>query len=659
MTVADDHTVAAQAATDAALGSAFDADERRRFWLRVDHVMPLARDLLAALYPHVEHTDVLRDALEVVTAGFAKRPARLRALDAAREMEPHWFQRNTQIGYTAYADRFGGTLAGVGEHLHHLETLDVTYLHLMHVLRAREGDNDGGFAVIGYGEVEPALGTRHDLVALADELHGRGIALCLDLVMNHTAREHPWAQAARDGSARHRAYYLVLADRAEVDAYERFLPEVFPQIAPGNFTYDDALHAWVWTTFNSYQWDLDYRNPAVFLEILKVMLDLANLGVDVLRLDAVAFTWKRLGTNCQNQPEAHLLAQAFRALVGMAAPGVLLQAEAIVGPADLLGYLGVHHTQRAECQLAYHNQLMVNIWDALATGDARLASASLESLTLTPADTSWITYLRCHDDIGWAIDDRLAAAANVSGPAHRRHLAAFYRGDVLGSYAEGAAFSSNPAADDERTCGSAAALCGITRARAAGDQVALERAVRRLLLGFAIICGFGGIPLIYMGDEFALGNDHSYLTDPVLGDDSRWMHRPFMDWSAVDRAAENGTVEQRVFQGLQRIIGLRRAVPAMSAGGEIWIHRLQPVSVLAWVRRHPRHGRFYGLANFAEEPVSVPADVLDWAGLARPVEILGGGAVVRADRLELPPVAAAWFVDELDKGVQPRQGGAQ
>ena len=358
------------------------------------------------------------DALEAAAA----RPPELRRLDRRREIDPAWFQRSRMIGYVCYADRFAGSLRGVREHLDYLVELGVSYLHLMPLLRPREGESDGGYAVADYGQVDPRVGTMDDLEELAADLHQRGIALCVDLVLNHTAREHEWARKAVAGEPGYREMYLVYPDRTEPDAYERTLPEVFPDIAPGSFTEVPGL-GWVWTSFHEYQWDLNYANPAVFRAMLRTMLDLANRGIDVLRLDAVPFLWKRMGTDCQNQPEAHLLVQAFRALTRLAAPGLALKAEAIVSPDLLAQYLGAHDRYRPECDLAYDNQLMVMLWSSLATRDVRLAAHALSRRRPAPAPTSWVTYVRCHDDIGWAVSDQDAAAAGVDGFAHRRFLA--------------------------------------------------------------------------------------------------------------------------------------------------------------------------------------------------------------------------------------------
>ncbi len=180
---------------------------------------------------------------------------------------------------------------------------------------------------------------------------------------------------AQAGDPTYRDYFFVFADRSVPDAYERTLPEVFPDFAPGNFTWDDGLDGWVWTTFNDYQWDVNWANPDVLCEYADIILNLANDGVEVFRLDAIAFTWKRMGTDCQNQPEVHGLTQALRTVTRLAAPATLFKAEAIVGPKDLLAYLGQGEHHGKVSDLAYHNGLMVQIWSMLASRDARLAAA--------------------------------------------------------------------------------------------------------------------------------------------------------------------------------------------------------------------------------------------------------------------------------------------
>ena len=600
---------------------------------------------LGVLYSDVADVDELatRLVLDALRAA-AARPPGLRRLDRRREIDPAWFQRSRMIGYVCYADRFAGSLRGVREHLDYLVELGVTYLHLMPLLRPRAGESDGGYAVADYDQVDPRIGTMADLQALASDLHERGITLCVDLVLNHTAREHEWARRAVAGEPGFREMYLVYPDRAEPDAYERTLPEVFPDSAPGSFTQVPGL-GWVWTSFHEYQWDLNYANPAVFRAMLGTMLTLANRGIDVLRLDAAPFLWKRKGTDCQNQPEAHLLVQAFRALTRLAAPGLLLKAEAIVSPELLAQYLGAHDRFRPECDLAYDNQLMVMLWSSLATRDVRLAERALSRRRPAPAPTSWVTYVRCHDDIGWAVSDHDAGAAGVDGPAHRRFLADFYAARFSGSFARGALFQVNPLTGDARTSGMTASLCGIESALEAGDPGGITAAVRRLESMYAIVFSFGGLPLIYMGDELAIRSDPGWAADPAHAHDNRWMHRPLMDWDVAARRHDPESLEGRVFAAIRRLAEARRSLLALRAGGSTEILPAGNPSVLAYRRAHPRSAPFLSLTNFSDVPQSADAGIIAVAGLHQPghVHSSAGRLDIAGGRLELPPWGFAWL----------------
>ena len=583
---------------------------------------------------------LIMDALDAA----ARRPAALRMLDRRREIDPAWFQRSRMIGYVCYADRFAGSLAGLRGRLDYLAELGVSYLHLMPLLRPRAGDSDGGYAVTDYDAVDPRLGTMAELQELAADLHSRGMALCIDLVLNHTAAEHPWARQAQAGDPAYKDMYLIYPDRAEPDEYERTLPEVFPDNAPGSFTEIPGL-GWVWTTFHRYQWDLNWASPSVLRAMLGVMLTLANRGVDVLRLDAAPFLWKRMGTDCQNQPEAHLIVQALRALTRLAAPGLLLKAEAIVGPDQLVQYVGGHDRYRPECDLAYDNQLMVMLWSTLATRDARLAGHALSRRRPVPPATAWVTYVRCHDDIGWAVTDTDAAAVGLDGYAHRRFLSEFYAGRFPGSFARGALFQENPATGDARISGTAAALCGIEAALAAGDRAGLAAAVRRLVSLYAVAFSFGGIPLIYMGDELGIRNDHSWSRDPAQAGDNRWMHRPRMDWAAAARRHDPSALEGQVFGALAALSRARRGLLALRSGGQTEVVRTGHRSVLAFRRAHPRSAPFLSLTNFSDTAVTVDAAVIARAGLdqARLVHGTEPGTTLWADRIQLPAWGFAWL----------------
>lgn len=583
--------------------------------------------------------------VELAVEAALSRDVALRALDRRREIDPGWFQRARQVGYVCYTDLFAGDLEGVRKRLDYLAELGVTYLHLMPLLRPREGDNDGGYAVMDYGSVDPRLGTMADLERLGQDLHQRGMTLCVDLVLNHTAAEHPWARAAAAGEPAYRDLYLIYADRTMPDRFERTLPEVFPDQAPGSFTQVEGV-GWVWTTFNTYQWDLNWANPEVFAAMLSTILDLAGRGIDVLRLDAAPFLWKREGTDCQNQPEVHAILQALRALVSVAAPGVLFKAEAIVAPHQLVPYLGAHDRFRPECDLAYHNQLMVMLWSTLASRDVTLARQALTRMRPAPDSTAWVTYLRCHDDIGWAVSDEDAWAVGLDPAAHRRFLSEFFSGRFRGSFARGALFQHNPRTGDSRISGTAAALCGLDAARESGVRAHVEVAARRLLTLYSVVYAFGGIPLIYMGDELGLPNDPSWDEDPSHAEDNRWMHRPPMDWDAAARRHDPSTVEGTLFAGFVRMGRVRSELLALRAGTRAEVLDSGNRSVLVMRRRHPRSGAVVVLANFGDDGVLLPRGraLPDLAADARLV-LSSEGTVLTATGISLPAWGHAWVAE--------------
>jgi amylosucrase len=580
---------------------------------------------------------------------YVARPEPLRLLDLERQVTPDWFQRPDVMGYVCYTDLFAGTLAGVREHVSYLQELGVTYLHLMPLLQSRPGDSDGGYAVMDYRQINPGLGTMADLHTLVHELHTAGISLCLDLVLNHTAKEHEWAQQAIAGNPEYLDYYYTFADRTMPDAYEQTLPQIFPEFAPNNFTwYPDAGGGrWVWTTFNEFQWDLNYANPEVFRAIADIMLFLANQGVDILRLDAIPFIWKRIGTNCQNQPEVFLLIEAFRAVMRIVAPAVIFKAEAIEPPDHLIPYLGVRTTIGKECELAYNNQLMVLLWSSLASRQITLLTHALHQLPRVLLDSTWITYLRNHDDIGWAISDEDAAAVGENGFLHRQFLNQFYSGSFPGSFAKGAFFQYNPVTQDARISGTTASLAGLEQAVAQSDQHEIDLAICRILLMHSLVLFYGGVPLIYMGDELGLCNDFSYLQDPTKADDSRWMHRPVMNWAIAANRHDPTQVAGRIYRGLCKLISIRKSIPALHT-----LSLIQPMwtdnnHVFGLSRRSPR-GNLMLFANFHQAEQSVKADLVYFSGLTGSVNNLLTGADLQIidGRIYLQPYESMWLMGD-------------
>ena len=608
---------------------------------RVDRWWPDLLGGLTALYGAERAPLLAADLVGLATAAYSARSDRLHLRDLERLLRPDWLQDPEMVGYAAYTERFAGDLRGVAEHLPYLRELGVTYLHLMPLLRPREGDNDGGYAVADYRSVRPDLGTMDDLEGLAEDLHAAGVSLVLDLVLNHVAREHDWARRARDGDPAYREYFHVFPDRTVPDSYERTLPEVFPDFAPGNFTWDDELEGWVWTTFNEFQWDVNWANPAVLREYASIILDLANRGVDVLRLDAIAFMWKRLGTDCQGQPEVHAITQALRAVTRMACPAVAFLAEAIVAPTKLLAYLGDGPYTGKVSDLAYHNSLMVQVWSMLASRDVRLAAHTLSHLPPKPPTATWLTYLRCHDDIGWAILDEDAHALGFTGHGHRRFLAHWYAGDFPGSPARGLVFQYNPETDDRRTSGTAASLVGL---EAAGTPEEVDRAVAALRLAHALVIGWGGIPVLWSGDELGQPNDPAWADEPGHEEDNRWAHRPRLDWARAADRHDPRTVAGRVFGDVVALVRARASVPHLHGVVETRIGPVDDPGVLVTVREHPL-GRFVGVYNVTPEPRPWPDHRVHELGVADSRDLVTGEALPWDDRgaVWLPPYGVLWL----------------
>lgn len=599
------------------LESRFD-DERRanlqdwgQFIARLQDHFPRLFRLYYRLYSHrYDFFFHLENLLMVLADGWLQRPDDLRQLDASREANPLWFQSNQMLGGVIYVDLFADTLEGVRSKIPYFQELGLTYLHLMPFFEMPEGENDGGYAVSSYRKVHAPLGAMEQLASLARDLRAAGISLVVDLVFNHTSNEHIWAQRAKAGDLDYQEMYLIFPDRSMPDAYERSLREIFPDEHPGAFSPlllgegQEKRQAWVWTTFHAYQWDLNYANPVVFNRMAEEMLFLANQGVEVLRLDAVAFIWKQLGTSCENLPEAHTLIQAFNAAARIAAPALLFKSEAIVHPDAVAEYISPQ-----ECQLSYNPLLMALLWNSLATRKTHLLTQALSTRFALDPGTAWVNYVRCHDDIGWTFSDEDAAQLGIHGGDHRRFLNEFYRGRFPGSFARGLPFQENPKTGDCRISGACASLAGLEKALTEEGPREVELAIRRIALLHGVILTVGGIPLLYLGDEIGRLNDYSYRDVPHKASDSRWVHRPRADWEAYARRHNPETIEGRVYGRLQDLIALRKSHPVFS-DGRLEVIPTENEHVLGYARLYGNQ-RAVVFANFSEAQQVISAKVIE------------------------------------------------
>lgn len=619
------------------------ADATQPFYKRLHEEFPRLFRLLYDLYgTHYDFFYHLEQILLAAARMYQERPADLQALDRQRVANPYWFQQENMMGGVCYVDLFAGDLQGVRAKIPYFQEMGLTYLHLMPLFLAPEENSDGGYAVSSYRAVNPSLGTMQDLRALAADLRAVGISLVVDFVFNHTSDEHEWAQRALAGEEPYRSYYWLFPDRAMPDRYEQHLREIFPEQDPGSFTHLPDHDLWAWTTFRRFQWDLNYSNPAVFRAMLEEMLFLANQGVEVLRLDAVAFIWKQLGTGCESLPQAHLIIQAYNALARIVAPALVFKSEAIVHPDYVVQYIN-----RDECPLSYNPTLMNLLWEALATREVRLLKHSMVKRFALPDDCTWVNYVRCHDDIGWSFANEDAAELGINGFDHRQFLNRFYTGQFEGSFAQGLPFNYNPETQDMRISGMTASLAGLEQAltldHAQDSVLFVDHALRRILLIHSIILSIGGIPLLYLGDELAMVNDYRYRDDEAKANDSRWVHRPPFDWARVEQAQSLETVAGRVWQGLRHLIKLRQQLPVLANGHTSFLETGNP-----HVLGYSRHDQLLVLANFAEHEQIVEGSITLCIGArsADGQDLISQQKIMIGERLTLAPYQVMWVLVE-------------
>ena len=540
-----------------------------------------------------------------------------------------WYLNQKTIGMMLYVDLFAGNLRALIEKIPYLKDLGVNYVHLMPLFDCPKGENDGGYAISSYRKVQPRLGTIEDLKLVAEEFHKNGIRLVLDFVFNHTSDEHEWAKKARKGDPKFKNFYYMYKDKAEVDSWNATLREIFPTVRRGSFTYLKELDEWVWTTFNSFQWDLNYSNPEVFLAMVEEMLFIANLGVDVLRLDALAFVWKQKGTVCESLPKAHTLIQAFQYVAAIACPSLQFKSEAIVHPDEVIKYIN-----GSECHLSYNPLQMALFWSTVATRDTRLLTISLKNRWHVPQNCAWVNYIRCHDDIGWTFSDEDAAWLGINGFNHRQFLNRFFTGRFEGSFATGEPFQLNPSTGDCRICGTMASLAGLEQAEKLNNEELRRMAVSRMKMMYAVQMALPGVPLLYAGDEKALLNDYSYRDDKSKKEDSRWVHRIKTDWSGKSKYKS----QKMVADFVKKVIALRKG-EEMLGGSEIFFYDIQDSRVFAF-----RRGTIHVVANFSDSPAEFMIDA--WS--ENSTDLLTGRNFWNHQKQLLAPYEVRWLKEIID-----------
>ena len=572
---------------------------------------------------------------------YEARPAGMRAIDEQRLADPAWYKSRDLLGMLMYVSAFAGNLEGVRSRLDYIEECGVNYLHLMPLLESPAGRSDGGYAVADFRRVQPELGTMAELAALAEDCHARGISLCLDFVMNHTSEDHEWARRARAGEKEYQDRYFFFDDWSIPEEYEKTVPQVFPTTAPGNFSWCGEAGKVVMTTFYPYQWDLDYANPAVFRDMTENMLFLCNQGIDIIRLDALPYIWKELGTPCRNLPQVHTLVRMMRMACEVVCPATLLLGEVVMEPSKVVPYFGT--VDKPECHLLYNVTTMASTWHTVATADVRLLRHQLGQVFALPRQYCFLNYLRCHDDIGWGLDYGFLWQFGMGEVPHKKYLNDYLTGKWPGSPARGELYNDDPRLGDARLCGTTASLCGVESARYEKDEAKLDWALRLDVMLHAYMFTLSGIPVLYSGDEVAQENDYGYHDDPLKAADSRYLHRGDMDWERAEQRKVPGAPEQRVFDALRQLETLRAAHRVFDGGADVWIINTRNDSVLG-IGRYFKGEKLVALFNFAADERLVNIDEL-----GEYVDLLTGES---ADKwhVTLPAGGFAWLLCDFDKG---------
>lgn len=556
------------------------------------------QDELRWLYMELYGNDAMYAELcEQMHDYYLKRSTELKKRDIKKEKNPDWFKEKEMLGMMLYIDNFAGNLKGVEKKLAYLKECNVNCLHLMPFLDTPKGKSYGGYAVADFRKVRPDLGTMKDLARLTEKCHENGMNVCMDFVMNHTSEEHEWAKRARAGEGEYMSRYFFY-DNGDIPArYEETVPQVFPTTAPGNFTWLPEIGHYVLTTFYPYQWDLNYRNPRVFNEMMYNFLFLANQGMDIIRIDAVPYIWKELGTSCRNLKEVHTIVRMMRMIAEIVCPSVILLGEVVMEPEKVVPYFGT--VEKPECHMLYNVTTMATTWNSIATRDIRLLKKQMDIVSRLPKQYTFLNYLRCHDDIGWGLDFDTMKQWGMEEPSHKRYLNDYFTGKIAGSISRGELYNDDPVTQDARFCGTTASMCGIEAAGFEGNAEKMQTAIQEDLMLHAYMLTQSGIPMLYSGDELGQVNDYSYKDDAEKASDSRYLHRGAFLWELADKRKDLSTVQGQLFQMLNRLEQIRRQENVFSQEAEVYTYDVHNDSILGILREY-KGERFIALFNFSE-----------------------------------------------------------
>lgn len=425
--------------------------------------------------------------------------------------------------YCLYPDSFDGGLDGAAARMDYFADLGVKTLWVLPVLSSP--GRDQGFDISDYRQVDPRFGGNDAFFRFLAAAKKRGLQTVFDVAINHCSDRHEWFQ---DAVARPDSPYRDYFIWSDTDTRYAEAPLVFRGMVDSNWTWSEEAGAYYFHRFYPFQPDLNYANPRVALEMIKILGDWKLAGVGGFRMDAAVMLWKREGTDCENLPEVHLILKLFRAALDAIEPGTLLLAEANQSVAGILNFFG----DGDECRAAYHFPLMPRFWQAMAEqSPKRLLEAEVPPL---PDGCAWFTFLRVHDEV----------TTDVVPEPDRTALVDAMAGNPIRLFRQGSAFS-----------GRLFDLLGRNPDRAIG--------------AFALLFSLPGTPILYYGDEIAMVDNVAYYEKTAAETgfpDSRFLHRGPFDAARGERAAAGpDSPEGKVFRAVRELFNLRAAHPDLFA----------------------------------------------------------------------------------------------
>ena len=604
-----------------------NAADKAVFEMRLNKHYDELKWLYSELYPDKEvYFDKL---IKHLKKAYVQRDEYLHDLDTQREHEADCYTKRNFVSMAMYVHCFSGTLKNFAKRLPYLAESNINCVHLKGIIKSLKDKNDGEFAISDFKAIEKSIGDVKDLAKLSEKCHKKDIDVCVDLVLNHTSDEHDWAMRMCDGESEYEDKYYV---------YKREnLPEIIKEdgkrveTVAGNFTYVKAIDKYVMSTFHEYTWDLNYHNPEVFNEMAENLLFLANTGVDIVRLDYMAYIWKQKDNAHHNLPQVHTILRMLRLISEIVCPSVILLGEVAISPDRLAPYFG--SAEKPECHLIYDASTMAVIWHSVATGNVALLKHQFDMLASLPKNEVLQNSLRDSDEIKWVLDFDFLAKQGMQKTPHQQFLNNYFAGEFDGSFALGKKYEAEGNADKVHVCGTVASLCGIEYYDKQKDKAKMQLAIDLDIMLHALMLSQSGIPTICSGDEVGQCSDFKFKKD-----DLSYLKRDKFNWHKAGRRKTEKAMQANIYQSLVKLTSIRNDYAVFAQNAKVKTLLTWDEATLAIVRETDSE-KFIGIYNFSssERPAWIKENDGEYT------DLYSGETNVNAVDMKLAPYSFKWL----------------